>query len=314
MAVDVPISSLNKALEFIDDHIENGYPQSIRKKRVIKALLAAFCCRPMTHKDAQLIAKRLYVDKGFPKEQFPISSCIVPIHGGVETYLFEEKTPRGAVPIKSGITRTLGPFRPSCVDHGSKAQLCDTTCQFGMKLKKRWVHELIELPSNGSTGSNIEDLGFETGKSAAEKKLGGLIEDAYFRERGASLEKIKKTHSKMSNQFVNWLKANRFSSIVQEVNFVDVAFRRDDVTYLAEIKICPRQDSRHGIREALGQLLEYNYYPGRTPARYWVIILDCRASSEDLRYLRRLKSKASLPLCIGWRVGKSFSFAKRMEL
>lgn len=310
MAEDVPISSLYKALEFIDRYIENGYPQSIERKRVPKALLAAFCCRPMTHENAQLNAKKLYVDKGF-SGVFPPKSRIVPPPVSVIDYLLKNRAPRGSAPTKSGEAKTLGPFFPSCVDHGRKAELCDKTCQFGMKLKKRWVHELIELPSNGSRGPNIEDLGFETRKSAAEKEHSDLIEDAYFRERGASLEKIEKKHSRMSNQFVNWLKANRFSSIVREVNFVDVAFGRDDVTYLAEIKICPRQDSRHGIREALGQLLEYNYYPGRRPpAHCWVIILDCEASSEDLRYLRRLKSRFGLPVCLGWRVGKSFSFAK----
>jgi hypothetical protein len=66
----------------------------------------------------------------------------------------------------------------------------------------------------------------------------------------------------------------------------------------------------HGIREALGQLLEYNYYGWRIPADQWYVVLDTAPTEGDIQYLRKLAREKSLPLSLCWRVEGDF----RVEL
>ena len=60
------------------------------------------------------------------------------------------------------------------------------------------------------------------------------------------------------------------------------------------------------IREAMGQLLEYNYYGRRTPADRWFIVLDSEPSDEDVKYVRILFSQKRLPLFLCWKTGDNF--------
>jgi hypothetical protein len=60
------------------------------------------------------------------------------------------------------------------------------------------------------------------------------------------------------------------------------------------------------IRDALGQLLEYNYYGWRTPADRWFIVLDSPPSEEDVKYMQTLSSKRRLPLFLCWQSDKNF--------
>jgi hypothetical protein len=127
-----------------------------------------------------------------------------------------------------------------------------------------------------------------------------LAEDAYYRESPTKRDYIIPRHNRLSNAFAKWLSERGFFGILQEENFVDVTFTYESKVYLAELKTCYGVGTTKAIREALGQLLEYNYYPGRELSNVWVIVLDEQPSIEDITYIRRLKSVLSLPLCLGW--------------
>ncbi len=62
------------------------------------------------------------------------------------------------------------------------------------------------------------------------------------------------------------------------------------------------------IREALGQLLEYNYYPGRDKKKEWMIVLDQTPSKKDQDYIKTLIEEIDLPLRVGWQTENSFVF------
>jgi hypothetical protein len=149
---------------------------------------------------------------------------------------------------------------------------------------------------------------------SGEPDSSALAEEAYFRESSKRRQIITRRHNKLSNEFVKWLNKSGFSNVVQEQNNVDVVFEKAGRHYRAEIKIGYGVGSTKAIREALGQLLEYNYYPGRRPADHWVIILDEQAATDDVSYLHELKEKLNLPLCLGWCEDKDFVFARDLGL
>lgn len=146
------------------------------------------------------------------------------------------------------------------------------------------------------------------------QNIAALAEDAYFRESPQNLRRIIRRHNKLSNAFALWLKKAGYSKIQQEQNYVDVVFDNGNNVCRAELKICYGAGSTKAIREALGQLLEYNFYPGRKKANQWVIVLDEKATADDVAYIRRLKDKLKLPLSMGWRVDQDFVFAGGLEL
>ena len=133
-----------------------------------------------------------------------------------------------------------------------------------------------------------------------------LNEGAYSRETQASLRNVLRLHAALSNRFKDWLKASIGVRTKQERNWVDLTFKHHGVTHLAELKICYGDNTRAAIREALGQLLEYNHYPPRLEAQLWWLVLDHEPSATDVEYLGLLRGKYHFPLTLAWPKGKNF--------
>ena len=53
---------------------------------------------------------------------------------------------------------------------------------------------------------------------------------------------------------------------------------------------------KYCIRKAIGQLLEYSYYPGRSTANKFIIIGEYYPSKETQEYLIRLRKQLNLPI------------------
>lgn len=134
-----------------------------------------------------------------------------------------------------------------------------------------------------------------------------LAEDGYYRESSSNLKIIIPKHNKLSNNFTAWLKSIGISA-KQEENHVDVLFNVGGIEYIAELKVVYGVGTTKAIREALGQLLEYNYYPGRDMKKEWMIVLDQPPSRMDQDYIRTLINKIDLPLRIGWQTDNGFAF------
>jgi hypothetical protein len=166
----------------------------------------------------------------------------------------------------------------------------------------------------GSLPDDMKRPASHSADKASSLNLAGLAEDAYYREIPRNLTLILPRHNALSNAFASWLNSERYSNIRQESGYVDVVFEGQGKSYRAELKICYGVGSTKAIREALGQLFEYNYYPGRGEVDHWVILLDQRATTGDIEYIRRLKAKHNLPLSLGWRSGLGFMFADGLGL
>lgn len=134
-----------------------------------------------------------------------------------------------------------------------------------------------------------------------------LTEDGYYRESSSKLNIIVPKHNKLSNNFAEWLNRNGISA-KQEENYIDILFSINGVEYIAELKVVYGVGTTKSIREAIGQLFEYNYYPGRDEKKEWMIILDNKPLETDLNYVDTLIKNAGLPLRVGWQADKDFKF------
>jgi hypothetical protein len=145
-------------------------------------------------------------------------------------------------------------------------------------------------------------------ESNGELRRDALIEEAYYRETQARSKFIVRYHNKLSNEFCNRLERRHAIVPRQEQQWVDIRFEQANHTMLTELKTCFGVGTRKAIREALGQLLEYNHYPSRETCKQWFIVLDEEPSDDDKRYIEILRKLRSLPLTIGWRTKKGFDF------
>ena len=75
---------------------------------------------------------------------------------------------------------------------------------------------------------------------------------------------------------------------------VDLAVRIGDGMIFYEIKT--RLSARGCIREALGQLLEYAYWPGTQPAKELIIVGEAKLDTRARTYLEALRREFSLPI------------------
>ena len=75
---------------------------------------------------------------------------------------------------------------------------------------------------------------------------------------------------------------------------VDLVVCRPDGYWFYEIKTA--HSPRACIREALGQLLEYAFWPGAQEASRLIIVGESPIDKQGAEYLRQLKTRFSLPV------------------
>lgn len=118
-----------------------------------------------------------------------------------------------------------------------------------------------------------------------------LLEDAYVRHTKAERKVIARTHNQLSNRFRKWLKGLNAKGVRAETSGIDVVCTYGGKEYLFELKSCYRQSSRQALREALGQLFEYSYYPGRKPRECLAIVVDIVPDPSDVGWFRTLNQE-----------------------
>ena len=140
-----------------------------------------------------------------------------------------------------------------------------------------------------------------------------LAEDGYFRESSSKLQTIIPKHNRLSNKFHEWL-MNKGINSSQEKNYIDILFKHNAKNYIAELKVVYEVGTTKSIREALGQLLEYNFYKGRYENDEWMIILNEKPLKSDLIYIQNLIDKYNFPIRLGWQTKNSFKFHPPWEI
>lgn len=151
------------------------------------------------------------------------------------------------------------------------------------------------------------------GRSGAQRTPPGgtqipPIADAYLRANQAALRYIVTKHKELAGKFRDWLIASGCDQekITFEKSWVDLEFERDRQLCRAELKVRHGLSTTKAIREAIGQLLEYNFYGDREAADQWYIVLDSKPSERDAAWIEKMRSKLGMPLTLYWPSARGF--------
>jgi hypothetical protein len=148
----------------------------------------------------------------------------------------------------------------------------------------------------------------QSGLTEKEARETLLLETAYPRYTPAALRMIRREHVALSNQFTKWLKNEKGIRAAQEQNYLDAIFKADGKRFMVEFKVAHLGNTKRAIREALGQILEYNHYPPKVGHDHWLLILDTEPCKEDVAFMRLMRTRFGFPLTLGWRSDSVFDF------
>lgn len=83
---------------------------------------------------------------------------------------------------------------------------------------------------------------------------------------------------------------------------MDVAFEFSGERYMVEAKHRYRSTTL-AIRSAIGQVLDYNLYPGSSRREYWLILVNKKPHDEDFQWLEEMRdrfSETEFPVYLCW--------------
>lgn len=124
-------------------------------------------------------------------------------------------------------------------------------------------------------------------------------EDIRYKRKAIAETFINPYHKSMQEVLIKLLKEDKnYSEVKKEIEFVDVQgkFNKSQTHYF-EIKT---DTPKNNIRQAIGQLLEYAYYPNVNKADKLYIIGDKLPNDDVLIYLNTLRSITSLNIYLKW--------------
>lgn len=146
-------------------------------------------------------------------------------------------------------------------------------------------------------------------QEARSRKGGGSTQphDASYVEYTirAQTGEYRRKEFELVNRFRSWLEREHSVGTLKEADYVDVVFEIGTASYGVEAKYSNGK-MRFPIRRALGQILEYNFYPRRTPKDQWIILLNRRPNKEERKWFSQLN--IGVPVTICWEKDSSFEF------
>lgn len=136
------------------------------------------------------------------------------------------------------------------------------------------------------------------------KKLPGYydhVADILIQKKTGYVEAVKSEyimtlkHNELSNEMVKYLRNKGYSDIVTDKESVDIqAIDSHGKKIYFELKTA--STVKQSIRQALGQLLEYNHYPNRNNADKLIIVTSLEITRQDMQYLIGIRSRYNIPV------------------
>ena len=154
----------------------------------------------------------------------------------------------------------------------------------------------------------------DQGLSDADVDLAIDLEEAYPRATSATVRLILPRHRTLSKVFQRWLMQRHRVKGYRERRQIDMEFKLGQSPAMVEFKIAYDGRTKPALREALGQILEYNHYPGRNLTVAWFLVLDTKPSDDDCSFVKSLRATWSCPIYLGWQHGTGFSFFPKSPL
>ncbi|MBR5715641.1 MAG: hypothetical protein IKX59_03580 [Bacteroidales bacterium] len=95
-------------------------------------------------------------------------------------------------------------------------------------------------------------------------------------------------HQKMQEGIKLCLEAEGFTDVIMEADHIDIQAKKNGLVYIFEVKTY--DTARACIREALGQILEYNHFPLGNRADKMYIVGPVQPLQEELQYIDYLRT------------------------
>ncbi|MHB8128958.1 MAG: hypothetical protein ACYDEX_08165 [Mobilitalea sp.] len=102
-------------------------------------------------------------------------------------------------------------------------------------------------------------------------------------------------HNELSNKLTSYLKHNGFTDVKTDENFVDIK-AIDPYGKKIYFELKTATSVKLAVRQALGQLLEYNHYPNKNNADKLIIVTTSEPEKEDKQYLIGLRNVYNIPV------------------
>lgn len=120
--------------------------------------------------------------------------------------------------------------------------------------------------------------------------------------------KREQRERRLVKDFHYWFKNECGDEIVFEKNRIDIVLKNKRVSMMLEAKSVRENKTTFAIRLAIGQILEYNLYPGNNNYKKWCILIDQKPSKLDFKYIAILRKTFSDKLLIAWPEDSRFVF------
>lgn len=127
------------------------------------------------------------------------------------------------------------------------------------------------------------------------------VADILIQKKTGDIEAIKAEfimtlkHNDLSNEMVKFLKRKGYTNVVTDKGFVDIqAIDPQGKKIYFELKTA--DTVKLSIRQALGQLLEYNHYPNKNNADKLIIVTSLEITQQDVQYLIEMRSRYNIPV------------------
>lgn len=125
-----------------------------------------------------------------------------------------------------------------------------------------------------------------------------LNTDDRIRHTSASTSTVEAHHQRMQEGIMNFLENEGFTEVIAEADHVDIRAKKYGFIHFFEVKTY--DTARACIREALGQILDYNHFPNAHRASKMYIVGPVKATPEELLYIKYLRQNYHLNIEYRW--------------
>lgn len=161
------------------------------------------------------------------------------------------------------------------------------------------THSIDNFDKNCADSRKSDEINESGNRLVVRLIEGGMVE-------------VSDDHFRLQKKFIEWAKARGTKNIQEEFvlangDRIDVSFNFRGKNVFSELKTVSGSSTKRAIREALGQLLDYQYH-GETIAsdELWIVV-DGECNKDDKKFINKLIINHKLPLVLLWEKNNEFS-------
>ena len=147
----------------------------------------------------------------------------------------------------------------------------------------QWYNNLMEVVPNSSKIDLLDVTKFQQSHLNTDNRIKHTAE---------STTEVEARHQKMQEGLKKCLEAEGYTNIIMEADHIDLQATKNGESHFFEVKT--HDTARACIREALGQILEYNHFPNTQRADKMFIVGPAKPTKEELQYIKFLQKHYNL--------------------